>query len=284
VSASEAVTGEVVEAVSEKASDGEFEASGTVTEAVVTTEAATVAATEEIVSADATIAYSEEITEIDGEALVEIIEGSESKTQAVIKLAEMMGITVEDAEALIDKFITFGDEHFEDSDLWATLKADVETHPDKWIIIALVALAFVALVVFLIRSTVKNTLTQTNTKIKIGAIESHAAGVEAQVKENKAELDAIKAEADELREMLGTILELITIEREAVDSLKANSDTSLKVTEESAFQILQLLNIAMDRKVPIVNEAARKLWYQDAVAKVKARAGLTDQTGGESHG
>lgn len=248
-------------------------------------------ATESVFEGSETVAEVESVLDstaaesyIDEDILDELISGSESKTQAIIKLAELMGITVEDAEALIDKFITFGDEHFEESDLWATLKADVGLHPDKWIMIALIALAFVALVVFLIRSVIKNTLTQTNTKIKIAAIESHASGVEEKVMEQKAELDEIKAEALEMREILDTILQTLIAESEAVGSLKENSDTSLKLSEESAFQILQLLNIAMDRKVPAVTPEARKLWYDNSVAKLKKAAGLTDKSGGEAHG
>ena len=221
---------------------------------------------------------------IDEDILGELISGSESKTQAVIKLAEAMGITVEDAEALIDKFITFGDEHFEDSDLWSALKQDVNLHPDKWIIIALVALAFVALVVFLIRSVIKNTLTQTNTKIKMASIEEHAKGVEKQGEELKVQFTALKEEADEMRETLDTVLQLLMSEAEAVGSLKSNSDTSLKLSEESAFQILQLLNIAMDRKVPTVTPEARNLWYDNSVAKLKKVAGVTDKSGGGQNG
>ena len=221
---------------------------------------------------------------IDEDILGELISGSESKTQAVIKLAEAMGITVEDAEALIDKFITFGDKHFEDSDLWSALKQDVNLHPDKWIMIALIALAFVALVVFLIRSVIKNTLTQTNTKIKMASIEEHAKGVEKQGEELTVKFTALKEEADEMRETLDTVLQLLMSEAEAVGSLKSNSDTSLKLSEESAFQILQLLNIAMDRKVPVVTPEARKLWYGNSVAKLKKVAGVTDKSGGDSHG
>lgn len=227
---------------------------------------------------------SESEAYIDGDILDDIISGSESKTQAVIKLAEAMGITVEDAEALIDKFITFGDEHFEDSDLWSALKQDVNLHPDKWIMIALIALAFVALVVFLIRSVIKNTLTQTNTKIKMASIEEHAKGMEKQGEELTVKFTALKEEADEMRETLDTVLQLLMSEAEAVGSLKSNSDTSLKLSEESAFQILQLLNIAMDRKVPVVTPEARKLWYDNSVAKLKKTVGEADKPGGETHG
>ena len=91
-------------------------------------------------------------------------------------------------------------------------------------------------------------------------------------------------EADEMRETLDTVLQLLMSEAEAVGSLKSNSDTSLKLSEESAFQILQLLNIAMDRKVPTVTPEARKLWYDNSVAKLKKVAGVTDKSGGDING
>lgn len=258
----ESEIGAVGSIASESAAESEIEASETAAADVIT----------EVETADV------------DEIVSSLIAGNESKAQAVIKLAGLIGITVEDAEALIDKFIAFGDQHFEESDLWEAFKADVNEHPDKWIIIAICALGFLALIVILIRNSIKNTLTQTNTKIRIGAVEDNVAGVEKQVGEQKQQLIEIKAEADELRAMLVSVIDMLTTETAAVDSLKANSETSLQVTEESALQILQLLNIAMDRKVPIASEKARKLWYEDAVAKVKAKAGIGEQAGDTAGG
>ena len=97
-----------------------------------------------------------------------------------------------------------------------------------------------------------------------------------EIKEKEAELDELKGENKELKELLQSIKELIEGESAAVDSLKANSETSLKVNEETALQIVQLLNIAMDRKVPIASAGARKLWYEDAITKIKEKAGMTE--------
>ena len=264
--ASESNTAAVESVVSESAAESEIESSDTVETSIVTN-------TESATAGDITESEAADVEEL----VSELISGSESKAQVVIGLAGLMGITVEDAEALIDSFIAFGDEHFEEDDLWTTLKADISTHPDKWLIVAFCALVFLALVIFLIRSVIKNTMIQTNTKIKIASIESHAAGVEKLVQEQKKELDEIKSEADELREMIGTAIQLILAETESVDSMKANSERSLELTGESVLQILQLLNIAMDRKVPIVSEKAKRLWYEDAVAKVKAKVGATEE-------
>lgn len=240
------------------------------------------------------------VAEIDSRAVAELIDGVGSKYEAALKLAGIFGISVEDAEALVDNIVVFGDEHFEEDDAWLAVRKDILSNPDKWTIIAIVALGFVALLVFLIRSLIKNTITQTNTKLKLADIDKHEVEVRGDLKELKSnnsdllvtleavkglmegEYEELKKENEDLKELLSTVRELIEGESAAVDSLKANSETSLKVTEESALQILQLLYIAMDRKVPIASREARKLWYDDSVAKVKNAAGLSEAKDGES--
>ena len=255
---------------------------------------------ETVTEAPAVEDSAEESVGIDADVLMDAVSGAQSKTEAVLKIAEIFGISLSDAEVLVNGFVAFGDEHFEESDMWLTIRDDIVTHPDKWTIIAIVALGFVALLVFLIRSLIKNTLTQTNTKLKLADIDDHQMAsdrklesLDADSKEIKeliggvkalleGESEELKRENEDLKELLVAVRGLIENESAAVDSLKANSETSLKVTEESALQILQLINIAMDRKVPITTREARKLWYSDAVAKVKAKAGLTDAEAGES--
>lgn len=283
--ASESVSGIVEGLESESSSDGVFEGSETIAETV--TRAPDV---------EGSVAES---AGIDADVLMDAVSGAQSKAEAVIKIAELFGISISDAEELLDGFVAFGDEHFEESDMWLTIRSDIVTHPDKWTIIAIAALGFVALMVFLIRSAIKNTLTQTNTKLKLADIDDHQLAsdkkllaLDADNKEIKELVGDVKAmlegkseelkrENEELKALLETVRGLIEGESAAVDSLKANSETSLKVTEESALQILQLLNIAMDRKVPIATKEARKLWYDDAVAKVKAKAGIADTEAGE---
>lgn len=282
VSATDATYEAVVEETEESVVEGAETADETVTEAPALEDSA------------------EESVNVDAEILMGAVSGSQSKTEAVLKIAEIFGISLSDAEVLVNGFVAFGDEHFEESDMWLTIRDDIVTHPDKWTIIAIVALGFVALMVFLIRSLIKNTLTQTNTKLKLADIDDHQMAsdrklesLDADNKEIKeliggvkalleGESEELKRENEGLKELLVAVRDLIENESAAVDSLKANSETSLKVTEESALQILQLINIAMDRKVPITTREARKLWYDDAVAKVKAKAGLTDAEAGES--
>ena len=227
---------------------------------------------------------------IDDEAVSELIAGTGSKVEAVVLIAGLFGISVEEAEAMVDNFIAFGDEHFEDSDIWAAVRADASKHPEKWVIYALILLMLAAVAGVLIRCLIKNAMTQTNNKLKFKAINKHEEDtclklgeikiLLEEIKEKEAELDELKGENKELKELLQSIKELIEGESAAVDSLKANSETSLKVNEETALQIVQLLNIAMDRKVPIVSASARKLWYESTILKIKEKAGLLDSSSG----
>lgn len=240
--------------------------------------------------------FEETTAGIDAGELNEVISNSPTKTEAIINIADMFGISVSDAEALVNTLVAFGDEHFEESDNWLIIRNNIIEHPDLWTLIAIVALGFIALVAFLIRCIIRNALTQTNTKLKLKDIDEHEQETDRKLElvdtDNKeiinllggikelleGESAELKRENDDLKEILQLIKEAIANESAAVDSLKANSETSLKVTEESALQILQLLNIAMDRKVPITTKEARKLWYDDAVAKVKAKAGTSEGT------
>lgn len=219
-------------------------------------------------------------SEIDRDLINEIISNTETPAQAIIKLAELFGITVEDAEAMIDKFIAFGDDNFEDSDVWATVKQDVETHPDKWILICVIVLAIIALVVFLIRSVIKNTVTQTNTKLRMASIESHAAAVEKQVAVNAEKIAEVEVKTDEVMLALEEVLQILGEEKEIVGSLQEDSSASRKITEESAFQILELINIALDRKLPLVTPEARKVWFDNSLAKLRAKTNDNNSEGG----
>ena len=263
--------------------------SGTVLQTeVMTAESTTAEAVEE------TEAIEETTAVLDAGEINNVISNSQSKTEAIVNIADMFGIPVSDAEALVNTLVALGDERFKESDTWLIIRNNIIEHPDLWTIIAIVSLGFIALVAFLIRCLIRNALTQTNTKLKLNDLDKHGKEMDGKLEvvdaDNKeiisllggikelleGESAEIRRENEDLKARMEVIREAIADESAAVDSLKANSETSLNVTEESALQILQLLNIAMGRKVPTVTEGARKVWYDDAVAKIKAKAGISD--------
>jgi hypothetical protein len=57
-----------------------------------------------------------------------------------------------------------------------------------------------------------------------------------------------------------------------VEVIERNSANALKVNVEQALETVELLNIAMGRKLPTVSETTRKVWRDNAVSKIKAFA------------
>lgn len=224
-----------------------------------------------------------------------IINGADSKIEAIIGIAGAMGITLEEAEAMFDKMVALGDEHLGESDIWIEIKESILENPEAWTIVVFVILLLIALAVFLIRGQVKNTSAQSATKANIIDIKENETKItqemgfaNAKLDQNEIEHEGMKAELGDIyktieevhkitaasKDKADKICEMAALMLAAVDLLKANSETSLNVNREQALQTVQLLNIAMGRQLPRVSEVTRKVWYEDAVAKIKAVAGV----------
>lgn len=233
-------------------------------------------------------------TETETEDVAGLISGVGSRLEAIVAIAGAMGITLDEAEQVLDKMIAIGDEHFAGNDLWGSIRADMLEHPETWIIVILVILMFLALITFLIRSLIKQTGTQASIKANVADIKKNEEAIgklgEVLIKhvtEVLARIDTIEIENSELRDALALQSELIINAVsdvlsavnggvEQISNIERNSETSVKVTEEQALNIIQLLYIAMGRQLPNPSGATRKLWYEDAVNKIKAAAGKTE--------
>jgi hypothetical protein len=232
-------------------------------------------------------------TESQTENIAAIIGDADSRLDAIVKIAEAMGITLDEAEALLDKMVALGDEHLADSDIWNDIRADILENPDRWIIVALVVLMLIALVTFIIRGLIKNTTAQAATRANIIDIKENEAKISEKVNAATKKLSSIegehveiKAEMCEIRELAEKMQSVVDASKDetarihemaitmlsAVERIKADSASALKVNEEQALQTVQLLNIAMGRKLPTVSQATRNIWYEDAVSKIKEAA------------
>ncbi len=275
-------------------------------ESFVATESVSEAVTEpetaEIATDKSTEVSTDESTETETEDIAAIIGGADSRLEAIVGLAGAMGITLEEAEAILDKMVALGDEHLGNTDIWVEIKASILENPETWTIVVLVVLMLIALAIFLIRGQIKNTSAQATTKANIIDIKKNEAEMRTEMHAATTKLgeighehEGIKLEMDEIYKMAGDMLkiaeearateekicEMAALMLSAVDLLKANSETSLNVNREQALQTVQLLNIAMGRQLPRVSESTRKVWYDDAVAKIKEKAGMTDEAKAE---
>ena len=278
----EAITkGEVVETASE--------AIGAVTETEQVSEIDTKTETE-------TEADTESETETTD--IVAIIGSSESRLDAIVKLAGTLGITLDEAEALLDKMVAIGDEHFGESDLWADVKASISENPEAWTVAALVVLMLMLLVIFIIRGLIKNTIAQSATKANITDIKTvlginkdtgksetldglkadilglkkNAERVETELAEVNTKCEMTQETTDMALSKVEDILEKAIDMLDKVEVIERNSANALKVNVEQALETVELLNIAMGRKLPTVSEATRKVWRDNAVSKIKAFA------------
>ena len=244
-------------------------------------------------------------TESQTENIAAIIGDADSRLDAIVKIAAAMGITLDEAEALLDKMVALGDEHLADSDLWNDIRADILENPDRWIIVALVVLMLIALVTFIIRGLIKNTTAQAATRANIIDIKENEAKISEKVNAATKKLSSIegehveiKAEMYELRELAEQMQRVVDASKAetarihemaitmltAVERIKADSASALKVNEEQALQTVQLLNIAMGRNLPTVSKSTRKVWYEDAVSKIKEAANDNGTEAGKNDG
>lgn len=237
---------------------------------------------------------TEQVLESETADIGEIIENADSKLDAIAAIANAMGITLEEAEAFLDKMVSLGDEHFGESDLWADVKASISEDPEAWTVAALVVLMLLALVIFLIRGLIKNTTAQAATKANIADIKAvlgidNDSGKSMTIDSLEKKIGGVGATAGRLESLLdlqsaaiiaalGEVLEAIRGEDAKLSVIEGNSAASLKINSEQALQIVQLLNIALGRQMPKVSDATRKVWYDDSVSKIKEAAGVKEPT------
>lgn len=244
---------------------------------------------------------SETETETETEDLAAIIEGADSKLDAIFAIANAMGITPEEAEAFLDKMVSLGDEHFGKSDLWADVKASIAEDPEAWTVAALVVLMLMVLVIFIIRGLIKNTIAQSATKANITDIKTVLGinkdtgksetldGLKADILGLKKNTERLEAENAELKvdlelqsaaiiQAVGEVLDAVRSEDAKLDVIEGETAASVKINGEQALQIVQLLNIAMGRQMPRMSETTRKAWYDESVTKIKEAAGIKEPT------
>lgn len=223
--------------------------------------------------------------------IVAILGDADSRLDAIVKLAGTMGITLEEAEALLDKMVALGDEHFGEHDFWLNIRESIEKNPDTWTIAILTVLMLLALVIFLIRGLIKNTTAQATNKmniedikrteavnaqrlteqsVKLSGIENEHADIKAEIAEINARCELTQKATDIALSKVEDILTKAVDMLDKVEVIERNSANALKVNVEQALETVELLNIAMGRKLPTVSEATRKVWRDNAVSKIKA--------------
>lgn len=294
VSASDVSEETVVESLTENAAESEIEASETVTDA-----ATVVTDVEDVTESASMMIDSEAASEIVG-----IIEGSGTKAEAIIALAEKLGITTEEAEGLINSMLEVGDQYLGETKWWVGFKSSVEENLEFWVMAAAIAMAALALFWYSLSMRFK--------------VASPVKRVDYTLNSEGGLVDTVKRSCEENSQALGKMMELYKAalenkaiyEKELLDKdgeiLRCNEQIvqlkEARIKESKDMLIaaacnLRMLKLVIDRTaMPMTDKATIDLFYANGMkaieaelseedfARLEKRLAMLDTVGGENHG
>ncbi len=226
---------------------------------------------------------SEDTTEpnIVGESDGSLIQESMSLSEMVLAIAESLGVSVGEAEQIVSNIRTIGDKYLGESDLWPYIAEDMDAYPAKWTIIGMIFALVLFLIGLLIKRVISDATTMLKMRVALSNIDSalngdekdengNALSIRAMINEKNGHIELLEKENEALQGKAAELTKTVELLNNAISKIEADSSTALRITEESALQILQLLNIALDRKVPITSKEAREIWYSSTQNKIKS--------------
>jgi hypothetical protein len=253
------------------------------TDTEVITETETEAMTE-VIDTEVAETVTETVDETVTENKTEVITEGTPLSEIILSVAGELGITFEEAQELVANALVLGEKYFAESDIWALIVEDVQENPARWTLLAVAFLIILSLIGILIKRVLNDAVTNQKMKMALEGISKALFGdedgdgtsIKAMIAEKNEQIETLKTENAEQQKQIASLEEKATQLAEAIKALietvgkvESNSDTSLKLSEETALQILQLLNIAMDRKVPITTAEARQIWYEHTQNRIK---------------
>ena len=206
--------------------------------------------------------------------IVSIVEGSSSKAQAILDIAERLGVTYEEAEGVLNAMLAAGDKYLGENELWIGFKRDVQENLQFWVIVivcALAALSIAGIVVVQLTKTnptMRRAMIGTQDTVKIcNEIQTANSQTLANIEKSFAEVAKNEAIYQKLlQEKEETIIKL----EEAIKELEikaAKEKKNMVLAESYNLQILKL--ICSRTALPISDRAAIDLWYTRAMESLK---------------
>lgn len=238
----------------------------------------------EIATESATEIVSDTVTEsatagmtIDEEAaseIVGIIEGSGSKTQAIIDIAERLGVTYEEAEELLNAMLAAGDKYLGENELWIGFKRDIQENLQFWVIVIMCALAVLAIAGMIVVQLVKTNPTMRRsmrgTKEALAICET----TQSQNSQTLTNLEKIWIKSVEkeaiYRELIEEKEDIILRLEEKIVNLESSAECERKHMVLSEAYVLQILKLIYSRTpLPVSDRAAMDLWNARAMEILK---------------
>lgn len=245
----------IVPAAATEGFSGEEIESVTVTEAVVGSE---------------TVFGNEEISEVIG-----VIEDSGSRAEAILSLAEKLGITVEEAENIIDTFISLGDEYLGENAAWDKFSAAVSEDMQFWAVIivaAAAALSILGMLVMLAARVIPYTRSAKAYGKQTVEFNERIAEANSQTLGEMKELFAAAAKKAEayraVIEEKETVIENLSAQIVALKEANAKERRDMLMAE---VYNLRMLKLVCDRTaMPLADKATIDLFYAKGIDAIKS--------------
>lgn len=215
------------------------------------------------------------------EEIVDIIEESDSRSDAIISIAAKLGVTVEEAEGILNSIIEAGNEYFGEDSWWIGFKEDIAKNRSFWITVVLCILSGLAIlgIIYVFVGKVLPTLNKSNFGIKkMFEITSGMQEANSQTLVKIEEMAALAAEKDEVyNKLLAEKEEHISKLVEKIAEMKSAAEKerrSMVLAETYNLQILKL--ICSRTQLPLPDKAAIDLWYTKAMESLKGELSAED--------
>lgn len=218
------------------------------------------------------------------EDIIDIVENAENKGQAILKLAEKLGITQEEAESLIDSFITLGDEYLGETSFWVAFKTDLQENMQFWaaVIVCIIAVLAIVAGIFVLLAktnpTMRRAMLGMTDTLKITK-ESAATNSQA-LGEMQAEYKAFIMEMKERDRLHQAIIqekeEYVKVLTEHLSEVEDRSETERKNMLIAFANNLRILKLICDRTpLPVADKATIDLFCAKATQALET--GLTEE-------
>ncbi len=246
----------------------------TVTETVVETSGQVGAETSEM--GTEMILDSEAASEI-----IDVLENADSKAQAILSIAERLGISAEEAEAIVNSIIDVGDKYLGQSQWWIGFKKDIQDNMSFWVTVIVCIVAVLAIVGGAFILLAKTNPTMNKAMLGMDEFLKNAQKSEQANSQTLGEMRQIVADAAAKEEIYEKIISekenaLLALSEQikALESSAEKERKNMLLAESYNLQILKL--ICSRTSLPLADKAAIDLWYSRAMESLKSEMSAED--------
>lgn len=215
-----------------------------------------------------------EIDSEEAKEVIDVLENTSSKAEAILVLAERLGITAEDAEILINAVIDVGDEYFGQDQWWIAFKNNVQNDMQFWTVVVVAVLSVIAMAVGIFVIAVKAIPLMKKANWKVSEDKETNKKIQEENSQTLGDLKNLFEESIKKEELYRKLVE----EKEEYISQLETKIQGLQTKMVSAEMYnLRMLKLICDRTaMPLTDKATIDLFYAKGVEALKEELSYED--------